>query len=59
MYFIIMIVDISSTRGTSVWSSFKLNFRRRLLNDKCEEYSYNDTQPETMEWFDNPDFFGL
>ena len=33
--------------------------RRRLLNDKCEEYSYNRTQPETMQWFDNPDFFGL
>ncbi|CAK9802498.1 Phospholipase A2 [Anthophora quadrimaculata] len=29
---------------------------RRLINDKCEQYVYNVTLPETVQWFDNPDF---
>ncbi|XP_043260284.1 phospholipase A2-like [Colletes gigas] len=33
--------------------------KRRLINDKCEEYNYNTTQPKEMEWFDNPDFINI
>ncbi|XP_054014608.1 phospholipase A2-like [Hylaeus anthracinus] len=32
---------------------------RRVIDDKCVEYNYNQSRPKTMEWFDNPDFIGI
>ncbi|KOC70729.1 Phospholipase A2 [Habropoda laboriosa] len=29
---------------------------RRFTHDKCDQYIYNVTLPEIMQWFDNPDF---
>ncbi|XP_071857971.1 phospholipase A2-like [Bombus fervidus] len=30
--------------------------RHRLMNNKCDEYNYNFSLPQIMQWFDNPDF---
>ncbi|XP_026667221.1 phospholipase A2-like isoform X2 [Ceratina calcarata] len=37
----------------------KIFSRRRIVNDKCEEYNFDTSQPQVMEWFDNPDFFTI